>query len=153
MQITDILSESTVVPTLKGETKQHVLQELVESLAGQHQDIDTGSLLDALWQRERLGSTGIAQGVAVPHAKLPNLSRMLCVFGRHPQGVNFESLDGLPTKLFFLLVAPEEAVGQHLKALAQVSRLVRDAAFRERLMHDGDQHELYGRIAEQEARA
>ncbi len=146
MQIADFLTESLVIPALRGETKRGVLQELAESLASEHQAIDVEHLVHALWEREQLGSTGIAEGVAFPHAKLPHLPRIIGAVGRHPQGVDFESLDGSPTKLFFLLVAPMDSAGQHLKALAQVSRLIKDTAFRDHLMRAGDQRELYRRI-------
>lgn len=146
MRITELLSERFVIPALSGQTKVCVLRELVEPLVVHHPEIDGDRLLNVLRERERLGSTGIAEGVAIPHGRLPGLPKVIGVFGRHPQGVDFESLDGSPTKLFFLLVAPAESVGQHLKALAQVSRLVQDAAFRDSLMNARDHNELYLRI-------
>ena len=88
-------------------------------------------LVEVLWERERLGSTAIGDGIAIPHGKLPALKSVLGAFGRHVAGVDFESLDGSPTQLFFLLVAPEDSVGQHLKALARVSRLLKDRGFRD----------------------
>ncbi|MBP1688671.1 MAG: putative IIA-like nitrogen-regulatory protein PtsN [Deltaproteobacteria bacterium] len=146
MHITDLVSEDRVIPALSEQTKDGVLRELVDPLAAEHPGIDTDQLLAMLWERERLGSTGIAEGVAIPHAKLPGLPKVIGVVGRHRQGIDFASLDGTPTKLFFLLVTPAEAAAQHLKALAQVSRLVKDAVFRERLMTATDRHELYLQI-------
>ena len=93
--------------------------------------IDADRLVEVLWERERLGSTAIGDGIAIPHGKLPGLKGVIGAFGRHPAGVDFDSLDGSPTHLFFLLVAPEDSVGQHLKALARVSRLLKDRAFRD----------------------
>ncbi|MFN8644502.1 MAG: PTS sugar transporter subunit IIA [Candidatus Binatia bacterium] len=103
-----------------------------------------------LWERERLGNTAIGDGIAIPHGKLPGLSGVIGAFGRHPGGVDFESLDGSPTHLFFLLVAPEDSVGQHLKALARVSRLLKDRAFRERLLTAPDRATLFRLIREED---
>src|SRR5262245_36439357 len=135
MKILDILtSDALVAPALAGTTKSAVLRELAEHLAGQHPEIDAGRLVEVLWERERLGSTAIGDGIAIPHGKMPGLKGVIGAFGRHKSGVDFDSLDGSPTHLFFLLVAPEDSVGQHLKALARVSRLLKDRAFRDRLL-------------------
>ncbi len=150
MKITDIVSESLVIPALKGKTKEEVLRELAESMAAEHPEIDAERLNQVLWERERLGSTAIGDGIAIPHGKLPGLQAVLGAFARHLHGVDFESLDGQPTKLFFLLVAPENSVGQHLKALARVSRLLKEPSFRAQLMTAGDRHELYRRIREED---
>jgi PTS system nitrogen regulatory IIA component len=150
MKLTDILPEALVIPTLHGHTKEEVLRELAEHLAAAHPEIEAGRLVDVLWERERLGSTAIGDGIAIPHGKLPGLKTVLAAFGRHPQGVDFQSLDGNPTRLFFLLVAPEDSVGQHLKALARVSRLLKDQAFRDRLMAARDRDSLYSSIREED---
>ena len=150
MKITDILPEALVIPALKGKTKEEVLRELATAMHAQHPEIDANRLVDVLWERERLGSTAIGDGIAIPHGKLPGLKTVLGAFGRHPQGVDFQSLDGKPTKLLFLLVAPEDSVGQHLKALARVSRLLKDPAFRNQLMNAPDQSELYRCIHEED---
>ena len=132
MKILDILAdEALVAPSLTGTTKTAVLRELAEHLARQHPEINADRLVEVLWERERLGSTAIGDGIAIPHGKLPGLKGVIGAFGRHVAGVDFDSLDGSPTHLFFLLVAPEDSVGQHLKALARVSRLLKDRAFRE----------------------
>jgi len=151
MKILDILaSESLVAPSLTGTTKTAVLRELAEHLARQQGGIDAGRLVEVLWERERLGSTAIGDGIAIPHGKMPGLSGVVGAFGRHPAGVDFESLDGSPTHLFFLLVAPEDSVGQHLKALARVSRLLKDRAFRERLLAAPDRGALFRLIREED---
>jgi PTS system nitrogen regulatory IIA component len=150
MKLTEILPEELVIPALCGRTKEAVLRELAECVAAVHREIDVGRLLEVLWERERLGSTAIGDGIAIPHGKLPDLKVVLAAFGRHPQGLDFESLDGNPTKLFFLLVAPEDSVGQHLKALARVSRLLKDASFRNRLLTAPDRSELYRCIREED---
>ncbi len=123
-----------VVPQLRGRNKAEVLEELAACLCAEHPEIPADQLVAVLSERERLGSTAIGDGIAIPHGKLAHVSKILGAFGRHVQGVDFESLDGLPTHLFFLLVAPEDSTSLHLKALARVSRLFRDPAFRDRLL-------------------
>jgi PTS system nitrogen regulatory IIA component len=150
MKITDILPEALVIPALTGKSKEEVLRELATAMSAQHPDINANRLVEVLWERERLGSTAIGDGIAIPHGKLPGLKNVLGAFGRHPQGVDFQSLDGKPTKLLFLLVAPEDSVGQHLKALARVSRLLKDPAFRNQLMSAPDQSVLYRYIREED---
>lgn len=150
MKIIDILPEALVIPALAGKSKEEVLRELATAMAAQHPDIDADRLVEVLWERERLGSTAIGDGIAIPHGKLPGLKNVLGAFGRHPQGVDFQSLDGKPTRLLFLLVAPEDSVGQHLKALARVSRLLKDPAFRNQLMLAPDRGELYRYIREED---
>lgn len=151
MKILDILAtEELVAPKLAGSTKVDVVRELAEHLAHQHAEIDPERLVEVLWERERLGSTAIGDGIAIPHGKLPGLKRVLGAFGRHPAGVDFDSLDGGPTRLFFLLVAPDDSVGQHLKALARVSRLLKDKAFRESLLAAPDRAALFRLIADED---
>jgi len=146
MRITDILSESLVIADLRGQTKEAVLRELAERLAAVYPQVGAARLVDVLWERERLGSTAIGDGIAIPHGKLPGLKSVLAAFGRHLQGVDFQSLDGKPSTLFFLLVAPEDSVGLHLKALARVSRLLKEPSFRQKLMAAADRSALYETI-------
>jgi nitrogen PTS system EIIA component len=151
MKILDILSsEELVAPMLEGGTKDEVVRELAGHLARHHREIDADRLVQVLWDRERLGSTAIGDGIAIPHGKLPALKTVLGVFGRHPAGVDFDSLDGGPTRLFFLLVAPENSVGEHLKALARVSRLLKDRNFRDRLVAAPGRGELFHLIREED---
>jgi len=150
MKIVDILPESLVIPALQGRTKDAIIPELAGHLAAVHTQIDAGRLVEVLWERERLGSTAIGDGIAIPHGKLPGVTGVLGAFGRHLEGVDFQSLDGNPSKLFFLLVAPEDSVGLHLKALARVSRLLKDPEFRARLLTARDQAELYRTIREED---
>ena len=150
MKLLDILPEDLVIPSLKGQTKDELLRELAEHMAAVHTEINARQLYEVLWERERLGSTAIGDGIAIPHGKLPGLPAMLAAFARHVQGVDFESLDGNPTRLFFLLVAPEDSVGPHLKALARVSRLLKDPSFRERLLIAPDRAALYRGIREED---
>jgi nitrogen PTS system EIIA component len=152
MKITDILGPDMVLPELAGNTKRDVLHELADYLAGKHHEIDPAALSAVLAERERLGSTAIGDGIAIPHGKLAGVSSIIGVFGRHVRGVDFDSLDGGPTHLFFLLVAPEDSASLHLKALARVSRLMKDPAFRERLSEAPDAAEIFRLIKEEDAR-
>lgn len=152
MKITDILSPEMVLPELKGAIKPDVLRELAAYLASKYNAIDTDVLTAVLAERERLGSTAIGDGIAIPHGKIAGIDRIIGVFGRHSAGVDFDSLDGRPTHLFFLLVAPEDSASLHLKALARVSRLMKDAAFRERLQNAPDAAEIFRLIKEEDAR-
>ena len=151
MKITDILSEDLVLPALAGRSKGEVIEELADAVAERHRgEIDHDKLVQALEDREKLNSTALGEGVAIPHGKLPGLKRVVAAFGRSPGGVDFSSLDGKPTHLFFLLVAPEDSAGAHLKALARISRLLKSADFRARLMSAADAHQLYTIIREED---
>jgi len=150
MKITDILSPDMVVADLKGATKPEVLNELAKVLAAKYKEVKLGDLTAVLAERERLGSTAIGDGIAIPHGKLRGVTKIIGVFGRHVQGVDFDSLDGGPSQLFFVLVAPEDSASLHLKALARVSRLLKDGAFRSRLLAAKDSAELYSLIEEED---
>lgn len=152
MKIEDILAEDLVIPALAARTKPDVLQELAAMVTARHPELDRARLVQALEDRERLNSTALGDGVAIPHGKLPGIKRVFAAFGRSPAGVDFQSLDGRPTHLFFLLVAPEDSAGAHLKALARISRLLKDAAFRERLLQAPDAAALWATIREEDAR-
>ena len=146
MKIADILTETMVVPALAGGAKAEVIEELAAVVSREHPEIDHARLVQALEDRERLNSTALGDGVAIPHCKLTGVKRVVAAFGRSPAGVDFSSLDGEPTHLFFLLVAPEDSAGAHLKALARISRLLKDESFRARLMTAADGAELYRTI-------
>ncbi|HEX6801514.1 MAG TPA: PTS sugar transporter subunit IIA [Candidatus Binatia bacterium] len=150
MKITDFLSVQTVVPSLASREKNAVLQELSKGLVAHYRNLDQQKVLDVLLERERISTTAIGEGVAIPHGKLPNVDRVLGVFARSLEGVDFASLDGAPTHLFFVLIAPENAAADHLKALARISRLLKDEAFRRRLLAGKDSQELYTLIAEED---
>ena len=141
-----------VLPDLRGTTKPEVLKELAAGLAAKHREIRLEDLTATLGERERLGSTAIGDGIAIPHGKLRGVNQIIGAFGRHPQGVDFESLDGNPTQLFFVLVAPEDSASLHLKALARVSRLLKDGAFREHLIAAPSAAEIFKLIKEEDAR-
>jgi PTS system nitrogen regulatory IIA component len=152
MKITDFLTPEMIEPSLTGQSKTAVLEELAICLTKQHPEIPTSDMTAVLAERERLGSTAIGDGIAIPHGKLPKVTRILGTFGRHVQGVDFESLDGNPTHLFFMLVAPEDSTSLHLKALARVSRLLRDGNFREKLLNAADSSELFRLIREEDSK-
>ena len=134
MRIADILTEEMVIPELHAGGKREALDEMTAALAAAHPEIDKERLREVLEEREKLGSTGIGGGIAIPHGKLPGLTHVLAVFGRSPSGINFDAVDGAPTRLFFLLVAPEDSSGIHLKALARISRLLKEQEVREQLL-------------------
>ena len=134
MRIQDILPPEAVVDGLRAETKEGVLRELSEAVCRRLPALSPDRLTAILMDREGLGSTGIGEGVAIPHGKIPGIDRLVAVFGRSPGGVQFASLDGKPARLFFLILAPENSAGMHLKALARISRLLKDQRFRGRLL-------------------
>ena len=152
MKIEDLLSEESVVAVLKGRTKAEVIEELASLVAHTNPEVDYAALVRALEDRERLNSTALGEGVAIPHGKLMGVRRVIAAFGRSRQGIDFHSLDGKPTHLFFLLVAPEDSAGQHLKALARISRLLKDENFRQRLLAAADAKELFAIIRDEDAR-
>ena len=147
MKITDFLSVQTVIANLASHEKNAVLHELAEGLVAHYRDLDRKQVLDVLLERERISTTAIGEGVAIPHGKLPNVERVLGLFARSLDGVDFASLDGAPTHLFFVLIAPENAAADHLKALARISRLLKSDAFRRRLLAGKNSEELYILIA------
>ena len=128
MEIGDLLSSNTVLETLKVTSQKQALQELAK-LAADITQIDRQQIFDLLLERERLGSTGVGHGVAIPHARLAELDRHYGIFARLSEGVEFDSVDGEPVDLIFLLLAPENAGADHLKALALISRRMRDREF------------------------
>jgi PTS system nitrogen regulatory IIA component len=146
MKISELISEHLIIPALKGKTKKQILEELVKHLALNIKNIDAEELLRVLIEREKLGSTGIGDGIAIPHGKLKGLDSIFLVFGASPKGVDFESIDGKPVRLIFLLVAPTNSAGVHLKALARLSRLLKDKKFRQQLLDVSDARSLYGII-------
>ena len=151
MKILDFVRPELVVPDVQGRDKQAILAELAAHLAAHVEGIEPAALLRVLVERERLASTAIGEGVAIPHGKLP-VPRLLGCVGISKKGVDFDSMDGTPTHIFFVLVAPENSTGIHLKALARISRLFKDPEFRSRLMQAKDAAEMFRAIAEEDAR-
>ena len=150
MKITDFLDAPKIIPDLKGRDKNEVLKEMADWMASQDPSLDAQRLLAILLERERVSTTAIGEGVAIPHGRMPGVKRVCAIFAHSPQGVGFDSLDGGLTYLFFLLVAPEDSTADHLKALARISRLLKDAAFRARLMKEKAREEIFNAIKEED---
>ncbi len=127
MEIADLITPESVIPSLRASSKKQALQDLAKKaseITGQHER----TVFEVLMERERLGTTGVGNGIAIPHGKLPGLEKLYGVFARVEQPVDFQAIDDQPVDLVFLLLAPETAGADHLKALARVSRLLRDKA-------------------------
>ena len=135
MQIMDFLSKKAILTDIKSTRKEDVIREMVDFLieAGDVEKRNRNKLIDALMSREALGSTAIGQGIAIPHTKCDCVDRLVAAFGLSKKGVDFDSLDGELAYIFFLLVAPQDSAGPHLKALARISRLLKDKFFRDTL--------------------
>ena len=148
MHLGDLISPEAVIPSLKVKTKKQLLQEL-SARTGRLTGLSERDIFDVLWQRERLGSTGLGHGVAIPHAKLPGIKRIIGVFARLTEPVDFDAIDGDKVDIVFLLLAPEGAGADHLKALACISRLLRDGQAVEKLRASRDESALYAVLTEQ----
>jgi nitrogen PTS system EIIA component len=142
MELGDLLSPDGIIPVLKAQSKKQALAELAERAAALT-GLSERTVADGLTQRESLGSTGLGRGIAIPHAKFPGLERMHCLFARLDTGIDFDALDGEPVDLIFVLLAPEHASGDHLKALARISRLLREPTTVDRLRAARDRSGLY----------
>jgi PTS system nitrogen regulatory IIA component len=123
---------------------------MATGLVAHHPALDERKVLDVLAERERISTTAIGEGVAIPHGKLRGIERVLGIFARSPEGVDFASLDGGPTHLFFVLVAPENAAADHLKALARISRLLKDPRFRSRLLDAETKQDIFDIIVQED---
>lgn len=142
MSLHDLIEPDAIIPSLKVSTKKQALQELSEratAVCG----LPAREIFDALLQRERLGSTGVGGGIAIPHGKLPRVTRMVGLFARLERPIDYEALDGEPVDIVFLLLAPESAGADHLKALSRVARALRDARLTSRLRATRDASGLY----------
>jgi PTS system nitrogen regulatory IIA component len=142
MALTDLLSPDAIFPALRVNGKKQALQEMSER-AGQVSGLPAREIFDALLQRERLGSTGVGDGIAIPHGKLAKCTRIFGIFARLERAIDFEALDGLPVDLIFLLIAPESAGADHLKALAGIARVLRDPVMAAQLRATRDASALY----------
>jgi PTS system nitrogen regulatory IIA component len=147
MALLDFLSPEAIAPSLRVNSKKQALQEL-SIHAARMTGLDESSVFEALLQRERLGSTGIGEGLAIPHGKLPGLSRLFGFVARLEKPIDFEALDGQPVDILFLLLAPEGAGADHLKALARAARVLRQPGTMERLRAAHDAAALYAVLTE-----
>ena len=152
MKLTDILVREACVVDMKARTKKEALRELSDVLAREVKGLDPAGLLDMLLEREKLGTTAMGDGIAIPHARIESLDRLLASFGRSRQGVDFDSVDGKLTHLFFLLVAPGKEGSAHLLTLARLSRFLASPEFRSKLLEIESSDDLFRVFEEEESR-
>lgn len=152
MKIVEFLNEKAITASMSASNKEGALRELVDVLAKAEGIKNKEDLVKVLMGRETLGSTGIGQGVGIPHAKTNAVKKLVAALGICPQGVNFDALDGEPVHIFFLLIAPEDSAGPHLKGLARISRLLKDKYFRESLKELRDEKTILKLIREEDAK-
>jgi len=148
MKLSEIITRQSVIANLKARDKAGVLRELADVICTAESSIDKDALVKVLEEREKLGSTGIGDGVAIPHGKLNGIDKPLMSFGRSKSGVDFDSMDTQPVHLFFLLVAPENSAGAHLKVLAKIARMLKNSNLRKRLLEAKDEDEIYNIIVQ-----
>ena len=147
MEINELISAQSVIPNLRASSKKQALQDLARRAAG-NTGLQERAIFDVLMERERLGTTGVGNGIAIPHGKMANLDRLYGLFARLENSVDFQSIDEQPVDLIFLLLAPESAGADHLKALARVSRLLRDGSVCEKLRGTDDAEALFALLTE-----
>ena len=152
MKIVDLIRRERLLPALKSTDKVAILRELAAHMAANHPQIERDVLTRVLSEREDLASTAIGEGVAIPHGKLSTIDELVACLGRARRGVDFDSMDGQPTYLFFVLVAPEGSTGGHLKALARISRVFKDPEFRRSLLAADDAEQMYQVIEQEDAK-
>lgn len=147
MMLTDLIAPEAIIPALKAKSKKQVLEDLAHR-AAKLEKLQARDLFEALLQRERLGSTGVGRGIAIPHCRLAGVKRLACIFARLEEAIPFDAVDGQPVDLVFLLLAPEDAGADHLKALARLSRLMRDPQLMMQLRAAKDQMSLYALLTQ-----
>jgi len=150
MKIMDYLKEEWVISDLKGTDKPSILRELSNVLVKPCQVASVEELLQVLLDREKLGSTGIGEGIAIPHGRLKKLKNFFVSFGRSLKGVDFDSIDQKPSHLFFLVIAPENSAVDNLKLLGRIVTLLKEPSFKKRLMEAPSQRELFQVISEED---
>jgi PTS system nitrogen regulatory IIA component len=143
MKLSDILHVNNIIVTLKADNKKKVIEELTEVIIDTSPSLNKDSLIKVLLERERLGSTGIGDGVAIPHGKFSGIGDPIISFGRCTKGLDFEAMDGQPVSLFFLLVAPEDSASVHLKALAKIAKILKNNTLRRKLLEARTKEEIY----------
>lgn len=150
MKVTDYLKEENIIINLKSRDKKGALKELIKLLEKNGYIKDSEKILEIVMDREKLGSTGIGQGIAIPHAKTDQISEIICSLGISQSGIDFDSLDGEPVYIIFLVLAPTKSIGQHLKTLAKIARLLKDKVFRNALRNAKTPQEALQIIKEDE---
>jgi len=150
LKIAEILQEQCGVADIRGKTKREIITELVEALAKARLVKDVEPVVNVVMDREKLGSTGIGNGVAVPHGKLKNINNIMCAFGRSQNGVDFDAVDRAPVHIFFLVLAPEDSASLHLKVLSRITKILRDQSLRKKIIKLTKVRELYTSILEED---
>ena len=150
MSLLDILSNKSTLVDLKGHSKDEIIEELVDSLEVGAAIADRDKALEAVLEREKIMSTGIGDGIAIPHGKSDAVSQLSAALGIHKRGVNFDALDGEPAFVFFLLVSPANVSGPHIKALARISRMLKNDSFKRKLIEADSAEQILGIIEEEE---
>ena len=150
MKIQDLLKKEFIIPSLTARDKAGVLAELIGRVVSLQPGVDAPAILKVILDRENLGSTGIGEGVAIPHGKMKDLESFYILFGRSRDGIDFQSMDNKPTHLFFLLLAPEDSAAVHLKVLARIARLLMDGDFKRGLMEAQTAEEIYTLIVNED---
>ena len=148
MKLSEMIKANNIIPDLKAKDKNGVLEELAGAISDNESAIEKEALVKVLVERERLGTTGIGDGVAIPHGKLETIEHPIISFGRSKAGLDFDSMDGQPAYLFFLLVAPENSSGIHLQVLAKIAKILKNSTFRKQLMAGSTKEELYQTIVQ-----
>ncbi|MBF0253728.1 MAG: PTS sugar transporter subunit IIA [Candidatus Omnitrophica bacterium] len=152
MKIAEFLNEKAIVPDLKATDKEGAIRELIDVLARAEGLRNKEEIAKVLMAREALGSTGIGLGVGIPHGKCNATKRLVASFGISRKGIDFDALDGESVYIFFCLVAPEDSAGPHLKALARISRLLKDKYFRDYLRSLTDDKKIFKAIKDEDAK-
>lgn len=150
MKLTDLLSHEAIIPDIESTTKEGVIEEVAEVIARVYPGHDKNEIASVLLEREKLGSTGIENGVAIPHAKMKDLNRIIIAVGRSRQGIDFAAHDGKPSYLFFVMLAPDSSAGIHLKTLARLSRLLKEERVRSLLMEAQAADDIYNIIIKED---
>ena len=152
MKITDILKKEHIIENLVSTDKESTLDELSSFLKDKGMVLNKETLQSALMQREALGSTGIGENVAIPHAKISAIDQIVTVFGRSIKGIEFDSLDKKPVHFIYLVLAPVNSSGQHLKVLARISRLLKNTTLKESIMSATETNQIYSIIADEDSK-
>lgn len=152
MMVSDVLTKEFIMPDLEASEKRELLDEIADNVSDLVGVLSREDLLGVLLEREKLGSTGIGHGVAIPHAKIKGIERVVVAMGISRKGVDFQSMDDRPVHIIFLIVAPEQSSAVHLKVLSSISRLLKEAAFRDKLLKAASREEIYNTIIEEDKR-
>lgn len=147
MKLGEYLEKELVLPELTASTKQEALAELLAPVVKKNPSLDAEEVFNVLMEREALGTTGIGNGIAIPHGKLSSLDKIVVVAGRSFDGLDFDALDQKPCKIFFMVLAPENVAGTHLRILAQISRLLKDEDFKQLFMESDTQETLWNLLS------